>query len=97
MKARILLSERVFECDECDLVLCRDVNASRNIEIRGAAVAAALFEERGGTAPVALSMRRGGPAAMADGAEVGNPFPADVNPPPGSQSDSLDAFGHSGM
>ena len=97
VKARILLSERVFECDECDLVLCRDVNASRNIEIRGAAVAAALFEERGGTAPVALSMRRGGPAAMADGAEVGNPFPADVNPPPGSQSDSLDAFGHSGI
>ena len=97
MKARILLSERIFECDDCDLVLCRDVNASRNIEIRGTAVAAALFEERGRTAPAALSMCRGGPAAMADGAEAENPFPADVNPPPGSQSDSFGAFGHSGV
>ena len=78
VKARILLSERVFECEVCGFVLHRDVNASRNIEIRGAALAAALFEERGGTAPVALSMRGGKPAAMADGAEVGDTFPAEM-------------------
>lgn len=90
------ISERVFECEVCGSVLHRDVNAPRNTEIRGAAVAAALFEERGGTAPVALAMRHGAPAAMADGTEVGDPFLVDVNPVLGSQSDSLDTFGHSG-
>lgn len=34
---------------------------------------------------------------MADGAEIGDPFPVDVNPPPESQSDSFDAFERSGV
>jgi putative transposase len=35
VKAKLLLSERTYECDRCGLVLDRDVNAARNLAAYG--------------------------------------------------------------
>ena len=45
VKDRILLSQRVFECESCGFRLHRDVNAARNVGIRGREILA------GGTLP----------------------------------------------
>ena len=37
MKAKLSLSERVYHCEECGLVIDRDVNAAINIQVAGSA------------------------------------------------------------
>ena len=37
MKAKLSLSERVYRCDGCGLVIDRDVNAAINIQVAGSA------------------------------------------------------------
>ena len=37
MKAKLPLSERVYHCEECGLVIDRDVNAAINIQVAGSA------------------------------------------------------------
>jgi putative transposase len=48
VKAKLPLSERSFRCDECGLVLDRDVNAARNL-LKLAASGAESINARGGT------------------------------------------------
>ena len=37
MKAKLSLSERVYHCEECGLVIDRDLNAAINIQVAGSA------------------------------------------------------------
>ena len=54
VKAKLSLSERVFNCDDCGLSIDRDVNAAINIQVAGSAPE--TLNARGGT------VRRGSPS-----------------------------------
>jgi putative transposase len=54
VKATLRLSERTFRCDECGLVLDRDLNAARNL----AGLAEQVIEVIGGTSSPSLRGRR---------------------------------------
>jgi len=54
VKTKLRLSERTFRCDECGLVLDRDLNAARNL----AGLAEQVIEVIGGTSSPSLRGRR---------------------------------------
>jgi putative transposase len=54
VKATLRLSERTFRCDQCPLVLDRDLNAARNL----AGLAEQVIEVIGGTSSPSLRGRR---------------------------------------
>lgn len=58
VKAKLSLSERVYHCEECGLVIDRDVNAAINIQVAG-------------SAPETLNAR-GGSGRRADASRPGN-------------------------
>ena len=76
MKTKLRLSERVFRCDECPLVLDRDLNAARNL-------AALVDESVGGRSSPSCGATRNEPdgnprqtrIARAAGTATGRPGP----------------------
>ena len=81
VKAKLSLSERVYHCEECGLVIDRDVNAAINIQVVGSAPE--MLNARGGSVrqarPKGGIMRRpvkrepsGGESRVRLGAGLGN-------------------------
>ena len=56
VKAKLPLSERVYHCEECGLVIDRDVNAAINIQVAGSAPE--TLNARGGSGRRADASRR---------------------------------------
>ena len=56
VKAKLSLSERVYNCEECGLVIDRDLNAAINIQVAGSAPE--TLNARGGSGRRAYASRR---------------------------------------